>query len=141
MNFIGEQDYLKDRLEDQINWYSKKSSFYKRCFQSARTIEIIFASVMTVLATTSLIKDSFLIPFFSLSILIIASLLALYRFQELWISYRTTSESLKHEKYLFKTKTYPYNKDDKFNLLVKNVETIISRENTLWKQKRNSEER
>jgi len=138
---MNEEEYIKNRLCNQISWYSKKSSQCKRWFYIARTIEIVLASIMTVLATTSFLKIPFLIPFFSLSILIIASLLALYRFQELWISYRTTSESLKHEKYLFKTKTPPYDKEGSFNLLVKNVENIISSENSLWKQKRNVEER
>ena len=130
---MNAEEYIKKRLYDQINWYSQKSSFYKKCFYTARTIEIILASIMTVLASIPL-KIPFLIPFFSLSIVIIASLLALYKFQELWISYRTTSESLKHEKYLFKTNTPPYNTEDSFNLLVKNVEQIISSENSLWKQ-------
>ena len=97
---MNEEEYIKNRLCDQINWYSQRSSFYKRWFYTARTIEIILASVMTILATTSSLKVSFLIPLFSLGIVIIASLLALYRFQELWTLYRTTSESLKHEKYL-----------------------------------------
>lgn len=137
---MNEEEYIKNRLCDQINWYSQRSSFYKRWFYTTRTIEIILASVITILATTSSLKVSFLIPFFSLGIVIIASLLALYRFQELWTLYRTTSESLKHEKYLFKTKTPPYNKEGSFNLLVKNVERIISSENSLWKQKRNFKE-
>lgn len=137
---MNAEEYIKNRLCDQINWYSQKSNHYKRWFYIARTIEIVLASAMTILAITPGLKNSLLIPFFSLGIVIIASLLALYRFQELWISYRTTSESLKHEKYLFKTKTPPYNKEGSFNLLVKNVEKIISSENSLWKQKRNFKE-
>ena len=137
---MNAEEYIKNRLCDQINWYSQKSSYYKRWFYTARTIEIVLASVMTIIAITPVLKNSLLIPFFSLGIVIIASLLALYKFQELWISYRTTSESLKHEKYLFKTKTSPYNKEGSFNLLVKNVERIISSENSLWKQKRNFKE-
>ena len=137
---MNEEEYIKNRLCDQINWYSKKSSRCKRWFYVARTIEIVLASVMTILVTTPVLKNFFLIPFFSLGIVIIVSLLALYKFQELWISYRTTSESLKHEKYLFKTKTPPYNEGGSFNLLVKNVEKIISSENSLWKQNRNFKE-
>ena len=133
---MDEEEYIKNRLSDQISWYSQKSNFYKKWFYTARTAEIILASIMTILATTPILKNSLLIPFFSLSIVIIASLIALYKFQELWISYRTTSEALKHEKYLFKTKTQPYNEKGNFNLLVKNVERIISSENSLWKQKK-----
>ena len=130
------EEYLKNRVDDQIHWYSIKSGKYKKYFYIACTIEIVFASGITIISAGSHFdKISFLIPIFSLSIVIIASLLALYKFQELWISYRTTSECLKHEKYLFITSTSPYDKEDKFNLLVKNIESIISSENRLWKQK------
>ncbi|MCP4762714.1 MAG: DUF4231 domain-containing protein, partial [archaeon] len=58
--------------------------------------------------------------------------LSLYKFKDNWIKYRTTSESLKHEKYLYLTKTHPYHKADAFNLLVKNSEYLISEENSQW---------
>ena len=132
---MNESEYLENRLCDQIRWYSRKSRCYKKYFYVARTIEIIFASALTALSCIPYFQASILIPFLSFSIVIIASLLALYKFQELWVSYRTTSESLKHEKYLFETKTVPYHKENRFNLLVENIETMISTENSMWKQK------
>ena len=132
---MNESEYLKSRLCDQIRWYSRKSSRYKKYFYTARTLEILLAGSLTALSCTPYLKTSILIPLLSFSIVIIASLLALYKFQELWISYRTTSETLKHEKYLFETKTAPYNKENRFNLLVENIEAIISSENSIWKQK------
>jgi hypothetical protein len=41
---------------------------------------------------------------------------------------------LKHEKYLYLTKTEPYDGEDAFNELVKRVEDMISKENTRWSQ-------
>ncbi|HFC76762.1 MAG TPA: DUF4231 domain-containing protein, partial [Candidatus Moranbacteria bacterium] len=41
-------------------------------------------------------------------------------------------ESLKHEKYLFLTKSEPYDIDEPFKLLVQRVESLISKENTNW---------
>ena len=32
-------------------------------------------------------------------------------------------------------KVSPYNRENSFEILVKNIENIISKENTLWKQK------
>jgi hypothetical protein len=65
---------------------------------------------------------------------IIASILALLRFQEHWINYRATAEALKTEKLLFLTQTQPYEKEDAFHLLVQRVEALLSRENTEWLQ-------
>ena len=77
---MNEAEYLKNRLCDQIRWYSRKSTRYKKCFYTARTIEIIFASALTALSCIPYFQTSILIPFFSFSIVIIASLLALYKF-------------------------------------------------------------
>ena len=65
---------------------------------------------------------------------IIASLLSLNQFQENWIEYRTTCESLKHEKYLFLTNAEPYNEEDPFGLFVQRIESLISKENSAWSQ-------
>jgi len=61
-------------------------------------------------------------------------MLALYQFQENWTAYRSTCESLKQEKYLFLTKTEPYNGSDPFPLFVQRVESILSKERTAWTQ-------
>ncbi len=63
---------------------------------------------------------------------IVAGIVTLYRFQELWIEYRTTAESLKHEKYLFATRIAPYDIDEPFPLLVERIEGLISKEHTKW---------
>ena len=128
-----EENYLKDRLEGQIQWYSNKSSRYKNLFYIIRATEIIIAGLIPALFHWSLIKG--VIPLLSTIVAILAGLIALFKFQENWVSYRTTSESLKHEKYLYLTKVSPYDRENSFETLVKNVENIISKENTLWKQK------
>ena len=133
MSCSKEEDYLKDRLEGQIQWYSNKSSNYKKLFYIIRATEIIIAGLIPALFHWSLIKG--VIPLLSAIVAILAGLIALFKFQENWISYRTTSESLKHEKYLYLTKVFPYDKENSLETLVKNVENIISKENTLWKQK------
>jgi len=57
---------------------------------------------------------------------------SLYKYQENWVAYRSTCESLKHEKYLYNTKSTPYQGKDSFNLLVQRVEMLISQENSSW---------
>ena len=69
-----------------------------------------------------------------LLITIITGVVTLYKFQENWIEYRTTCETLRHEKYLFLTQADPYDIEDPFKLLVQRVENLISKENTQWAQ-------
>ncbi len=132
LNGMIEKDYLTDRLDDQIRWYSSKSSKCKKWFLIMRTFEITIAAIIPVLFYLP-VKSS--IPFLSAIIIILVSLISLFKFHENWLLYRTTSESLKHEKYLYLTNTKPYNRENKLVILVQNVEEIISSENSLWKQK------
>ena len=69
-----------------------------------------------------------------LAIAVITAVVSLCQFQENWVEYRTTCESLKHEKFLFLTRTGPYNGDAPFPLLVQRVESMISKENTTWSE-------
>ena len=52
-----EENYFKNRLEDQIQWYSNKSSHYKKLFYIIRAAEIIIAGLIPALFHWSLIKN------------------------------------------------------------------------------------
>jgi len=59
----------------------------------------------------------------------------LYNFHENSIKYRLTAETLKHEKYMFLTRSGIYQgSNNPLNLLVKRVESIIANENINWAQ-------
>ena len=47
---IGEAEYLEQRLDDQINWYDKKSSANQSACKRLRLIEIIAAAAIPLLA-------------------------------------------------------------------------------------------
>jgi hypothetical protein len=63
-----------------------------------------------------------------------------HQFQHNWIGYRSTCESLKHEKYLYLANAGPYaaagNAD---RLLAERVEALISQEHSKWVQVRKEE--
>ena len=131
---MNEDKYLNNRLEDQLKWYSNKSQANQKWYKRLRLTEIISASLIPFLAG---MKDT--IPYSawvigSLGIVIAVSVAAgsLYKFQENWIQYRTTAETLKHEKYLYVTKSPPYNEENAFIQLVQRIESLISKENTQW---------
>ena len=57
---------------------------------------------------------------------------SLFKYHENWIQYRATSEALKHEKFLFRGGSAPYDGNDAFPVLVQRVEQLISKENSNW---------
>lgn len=131
---MDEQTYLKDRVDDQIQWYDKKSTQNQIWYKFLRTTEIVLSILipfLTGLLSINLITK-LTIGFFGVIIAIIAGVLSLYKFQENWLHYRTTSEALKHEKYLFVTWSGIYNEDDRFSVFVEKIENIISKENLSW---------
>ncbi len=47
---MKEDEYLKERLEDQLIWYDKKSQYNQKCFKSLRLLEIIMAALIPFLS-------------------------------------------------------------------------------------------
>lgn len=131
---MNEEEYLNDRLNDQIDWYDGKSQTNQKWFKKLRLLEIVAAAIIPFLAGigANIPYYSIIIGALGVIIAVSAGLSALYKYHENWIEYRTTSETLKHEKYLFQAKCSPYDNDDAFCKLVQRVEGLISKENTQW---------
>lgn len=131
------EEYITSRVDDQIAWYSKKSSWNQRVYKIAQTVEIVLASSIPFFAgfASQMNWASILIGSFGVIIAVIESLSKLYKLHENWIQYRSTSELLKYQKFLFTTQSAPYTTTDEtvFNLFVRNVEQIVSSENNQWK--------
>jgi hypothetical protein len=131
---ISPEEYIEQRLNDQISWYDHKSGRNQRWFKWLRFTEIVAAATIPFLSGFA--GDSFQIRIaigaLGVLVAVVASLLGLLHFQEHWIAYRATAESLRKEKFLFLTQTEPYDKNDAFHLLVQRVEALLSKESTEW---------
>ena len=133
---ISADEYIEQRLNDQISWYDRKSGTSQLWFKRLRFAEIVAATIIPFLSgfASRSLTNQIAIGVFGVVVAVIASLLALLRLQEHWISYRATAEALKTEKFLFLTQTQPYDKEDAFHLLVQRVEALLSKESTDWVQ-------
>lgn len=134
---MNEKEYLDERLNGQIDWYDNKSATNKKWYRLCQLTQLIMASLITlsgIFTPEDFPWVYFMVPILGAVIAIVSGVLGLYKFQENWLEYRTTTESLRHEKYLFLTKSEPYNIEQPLNLLVSRVETLISKENTNWAQ-------
>ena len=131
---MTEEEYLSERLEDQLIWYDKKSGVNQKYHKRIQLIEIVFAAVIPFVALLDGVVpgNEKVVALLGIVIAICAGLAASNKYQENWIAYRTTAESLKHEKYLYLTKNRPYDGGDAFANLVERVEGLISKENSQW---------
>ncbi len=131
---MNEKQYFAERLDDQIKWYSSKSSYNQKMYKKLRLLEIVAASMIPFLSgMSSMIPYSeWIIALLGLTIAVTAGSSALYKYHENWIEYRSTSEALKHEKMLYLTQTAPYGNDERFQTLVSRSENIMANENQNW---------
>lgn len=131
---MNDEEYMKSRVDDQIDWYGKKSKHAQFRFKLLRGSEIVAAASIPLVAgfATETKLTMFVIGAIGASITVMSALISLNQLQEKWTEYRTTCESLKHEKYLYLGKAEPYHDEEPFALLVQRVESLISKENSAW---------
>lgn len=103
---MNEKEYLEKRVDNQINWYSNKSSTNKKLHYWTKGLMIIFSIAIPFVAG---INDQDAYPLnLALGMLgglvaILTGLSALLKFQEKWAEYRITAEGLKREKHVYLT--------------------------------------
>ena len=133
---ISPEEYIEQRLNDQIGWYDRKSTTNQRWFKRLRFAEIVAAATIPFLSgfADKSLAIKIAIGALGVFVAVIASVLGFCNFRYIGLQYRATAESLRKEKFLFLTQTDPYNKDDAFHLFVQRVEALLSKENTEWAQ-------
>src|SRR2546421_7071954 len=129
------RDPTLERLEDQINWYDRKSARHRRYFFILKIVTIVAAAGIPLLAALPLKKE--IVPPVAAAlgaiIVVIEGLQQLYQLQTNWILYRSTCESLKHEKYLYLAKAGPYGAaENPHSLLAERIESLVSQEHAKW---------
>lgn len=119
-----------DRLEDQIRWYDAKSMNAQRWYKRTKFVELVAAASLPVIATSQ--KTSLLISLLGTAIVILEGLQHLSQHHEHWITYRSTCESLKHERYLYLAGAGPYASENAHLILAERTEGLISHEHAKW---------
>lgn len=123
------------RLENQREWYSKKSAVNQKWYKSLKLIQIVLAAAIPIIALIGTPDTKFIVAMFGALIAILEGVQQLYQFHALWTDYRSTAEHLKHEKYLFLSLSGPYReltRDEALLLLAERIEEHISKEHAKW---------
>src|SRR5215472_3539358 len=103
-------DQTLERLDDQLRWYDKHSARQRRAFYFLKVVTVVAAALIPL--STAILPDGHLNKVVTSSlgalIVVIEGIQQLFQLQTNWILYRSTCESLKHEKYLFLAGAGPY---------------------------------
>ncbi len=130
---MADIDPIAERLDEQISWYARKSRVNQRYFKLIKMVEILAAAVIPFLAAFSLPQVRWVTGGLGMLITVLEGMLHLNQYQQNWIGYRSTCESLKHEKYVYLGKASPYsNAADPHALLAERIESLVSQEHAKW---------
>lgn len=119
-----------ERLEDQISWYDGRSSANQRHYKWLKVAEIADAAALPVVAAVH--SPVWVTGGLAAIIVVLEGIQHLYQFQEHWITYRSTAEALKHERYLYLASAGPYGEGDRHRQLAERLEGLISQEHAKW---------
>lgn len=133
---ISEENYIKERLENQITWYDTKSQKCQKIYKCLKRSELIAAALIPVLSSqsSSWRGIALIISILGAIIVVIEGVTSLGKYHENWIEYRSICETLRQEKYMYLTRSgiYKTSSNEAFELLVERIESVISKENVNW---------
>jgi len=132
---MTDQEYIKTRVDHQIEWYGRKSTRNRYWYQSLKVSEILLALLIPLLAGLITNETGYLkyvIGILGFLVAAISGVINLFKFHEKWTEYRVMAETLKQERYLYLTKAGMYSDDQAYNRFVERIEGHLSRENLDW---------
>jgi len=120
-----------DRLEEQIDWYDRKSGHGQRWYKRIKLLQLVTAAAIPVAA---LLHASDWVPgVLGSAVVVLEGTQQLHQHQEHWITYRSTCEALRHERYLYLALAGPYaSAVNPLTLLAERIEGLVSQEHAKW---------
>ena len=124
-------DPILQRLNEQIAWYDQRSTYNQRVFKSLKTVQILCGALVPLFA--GLGAPTFATGSLGVIIVSLEGLQQLNQYQQNWVTYRSTCEALRHEKYLYLASAGPYGRSTRRRaLLAERIEGMISQEHAKW---------
>jgi hypothetical protein len=129
------EKYLKERYQNQVDWYDRKATKYKKLYNFFQAVVIVLALITPVVI--ALADFGFWLRWIAIAISALVaigtSVMKTFRYQEIWITYRTTCETLKKEIHFYRWQLGEYDTaSNAMQLFVDRVESLLSQENTRW---------
>jgi hypothetical protein len=123
-------DATWERLEDQLRWYDGKAVRNQRRYKWLKVLEIAVAAALPVVA--ALHSPVWVTGGLGAVVVVLEGVQHIFQFQENWITYRTTAEALRNERYLYLAKAGPYAGEGRDRVLAERIEVLLSQEHTKW---------
>ena len=119
------------RLESQIRWYDSKSGDAQTKYKWVKGAEFIFSALVPMTASISATVTAII----GVLVVVLEGIQQLNQWQHNWITYRSTCEALRHEKYSYLGRSGSYdglNDDEARKALTERIESLVSTEHSKW---------
>ncbi|MEU1587483.1 DUF4231 domain-containing protein [Micromonospora sp. NPDC005710] len=129
---LSANDYLTDQLTQHQSWYDKKAVKAKATHLRTHTAAVVGGCLIPVLVSLDFPYVRAVTTVVSLIVAGAVSLESVFRYREHWKNYRSTEQTLGHERIHVLTRTGVYTDLDDataFAALVERVEATIANEN------------
>lgn len=123
------------RLEEQLCWYDSKSVGCQKWYKQLKIIQISLAVLIPLISHLDPAFAKWCTAAAGSLIAILEGVQHMNQYSTLWVTYRSTAERLKHEKYLFLSAAGPYkglSDPERLIALAERVEEHVSTEHANW---------
>lgn len=123
------------RLESQLKWYDDKSVSCQRWYKYLKVAQIAMAILIPAMSFLPAESAKWTTAAAGSLIALLEAIQHLNQYSTLWMTYRSTAERLKHEKYLFLSAAGPYRdapEGERLVQLAERVEEHVSTEHANW---------
>lgn len=123
------------RLEDQLCWYDSESVRCQKWYKRLKIVQIILAVLIPLISHLDPAIAKWGTSVAGSLIAILEGVQHMNQYSTLWVTYRSTAERLKHEKYLFLSVAGPYknlSEAERLIALAERVEEHVSTEHANW---------
>lgn len=123
------------RLEEQLFWYDSKSVGCQKWYKRLKIVQISLAVLIPLISHLDPAIAKWCTSIAGSLIAILEGVQHMNQYSTLWVTYRSTAERLKHEKYLFLSAAGPYkglSDPERLVALAERVEEHVSTEHANW---------
>lgn len=119
------------RLEDQLGWYDRESVCCQKRYKWLKLLQVVLAVGIPIASHLEPEVAKWVTSAAGAFIAILEAIQHMNQYSTLWITYRSTAERLKHEKFLFLSVAGPYKglaEAERLIALAERVEEHVSTE-------------
>lgn len=123
------------RLETQLQWYDNKSVHSQCWYKRIKLAQVALAVMIPVMSLLPADYGKWATAISGTTIALLEAVQQMNQYSTLWVTYRSTAERLKHEKFLFLSAAGPYRglpEPERLIQLAERVEEHVSTEHANW---------